>query len=331
MKPHYPRIALDVRARTFLESLDDSPQTRATYEYALKAFYSFRRSYKTAETDAAPTPLGMSAMDANVLGRFQTWLKARYSSRFTRQTYLAGATAFLEFAQDQDWLPKSFSLDRARYRKRKAARRRESYPIPKLPDGMERVIGYYETLALPTGDTVKEKLERLRILRGRALLQVLYATAGRVSAVGSLTRKGIQDGRRAEVEVIDKGDYEHFLFFTSDSQTAIQLYLQARGDTCEPLFIRHSKGYGRPLTRAMLWQIVNRAAKACGVHVHPHDFRHFRARQMLEQGAPLEAIQEILGHKDIGTTRRVYAHYSKPTIRNIFDKTTLKASTLTTA
>jgi site-specific recombinase XerD len=44
---------------------------------------------------------------------------------------------------------------------------------------------------------------------------------------------------------------------------------------------------------------------------------------MLEQGAPLEAIQEILGHSDIGTTRRVYAHYSKPSIRSIFERTTL--------
>lgn len=47
---------------------------------------------------------------------------------------------------------------------------------------------------------------------------------------------------------------------------------------------------------------------------------------MLEQGAPLEAIQEILGHSDIGTTRRVYAHYSKPSIRNIFERTTLSPS-----
>jgi len=68
---------------------------------------------------------------------------------------------------------------------------------------------------------------------------------------------------------------------------------------------------------------VSGAAKKLGMDVSPHDFRHFRARQMLEQGAPLEAIQEILGHSDIGTTRRVYAHYSKPSIRSIFERTTL--------
>jgi integrase/recombinase XerD len=73
----------------------------------------------------------------------------------------------------------------------------------------------------------------------------------------------------------------------------------------------------------MLWNTVKTAAHSLGMDVSPHDFRHYRARQMLEQGAPLEAIQEILGHSDIGTTRRVYAHYSKPAIRTIFERTTL--------
>jgi integrase/recombinase XerD len=73
----------------------------------------------------------------------------------------------------------------------------------------------------------------------------------------------------------------------------------------------------------MLWRTVKQAAKQLGIDVSPHDFRHYRASQMLQQGAPLEAIQEILGHSDISTTRRVYAHYSRPSIRAIFEKTTL--------
>jgi integrase len=73
----------------------------------------------------------------------------------------------------------------------------------------------------------------------------------------------------------------------------------------------------------MLKRTVREAAKKLGMDISPHDFRHYRASQMLEQGAPLEAIQEILGHSDISTTRRVYAHYSRPAIRAIFERTTL--------
>lgn len=329
MQRKYTRSSMDARAREFLETLVDSPQTRLTYTNALKAFYSFRRTYTKSAKDT-PTPLAMRAMDVNVLERFQQWLRRHFTSRFTRQTYLAGASAFLEYGIDQGWLSEDFSLARARYRNRKSARRRESYPIPKPPpdDEVRRVMRYYDDLALPEGDDAGERLERLRVLRGRAVMHTLYATAARVSESASLTRKAVQDGRRDEAEVVGKGDKERFLFLTPDAKTAIAAYVAARHDTYEPLFIRHSKGYGKPLSRAMLWQIVVGASKACGVHLHPHELRHFRARQMLSEGAPLEAIQEILGHSDIGTTRRVYAQFKKKDVRAIFDHTTISANDL---
>ena len=77
------------------------------------------------------------------------------------------------------------------------------------------------------------------------------------------------------------------------------------------------------MSKVSIWSTVKRAAKALGMEVTPHDFRHFRASRMLDEGAPLEAIQEIPGHADISATRRVYAHYSGPSIRDIFTRTTL--------
>ncbi len=154
-------------------------------------------------------------------------------------------------------------------------------------------------------------------------MHLLYCSAGRLAEVAALDRKSVADGRRKEAIVTGKGDKERFIFITPDARAAISAYVGERHDDYEPLFISHGRNYGSRLSRVSLWRTVKKAAKVLGIDVSPHDFRHYRASQMLQQGAPLEAIQEILGHSDISTTRRVYAHYNKPSIRAIFDKTTL--------
>lgn len=312
----YKPVAVDERAREYLDTIG-APRTRDTVENAIRAFYSFRRWH-------SPTPLAWRDMDFDVLVKFDQWLRRHNYNDFSRQTYLSCVTEFLRYAIDKGWLKENFPMERATYRKRKA-RERFSYPIPEPSPKLPLLIRYYDELPLPDGDDFKTRWTRLGILRARAIVHTLYASAGRVSEVAALTRKQIQDGRLREVLVKGKGKKQRFIFLTPEALEAIRVYLDARGDDYEPLFIRHNKGYGQPLTRSMLWKIVAQAADAVGIKAHPHDFRHFRARQMLEQGAPLEAIQEILGHKDIGTTRRVYAHYSKPSIRAIFDRTTISA------
>ena len=68
-----------------------------------------------------------------------------------------------------------------------------------------------------------------------------------------------------------------------------------------------------------LWSIVHDADEACGApDVHPHMFRHYRASRWLSDGMPLEMVQELLGHRDIGVTRKVYAHYMGSTVRDAF-------------
>lgn len=320
MTHRYQPVPLDPKARAFLDSISDAPRTVETYESALKAFSAFRlRGQRDASTNR-PTPLSLQRLDVNILAAFYKWMEKRGFARRTRNTYLAGAYAFLEYALDQDWLPAGFDLARAHYRQKKAAPKRISYPIPKIEPQLPQVVTYFDALPLPPPgpDT---RLERLRILRGRALLYALYSTAGRIGELASLSRKDVQDGRLEQVLVVGKGDKERFLTFVPEARAALAAYLAERGDACEPLFIRHHKGYGERLSRSMLWKIVVRAGAECGIKIHPHEFRHFRARQMLAQGAPLEAIQEILGHSDIGTTRKVYAHYDKKTVHNIFANT----------
>lgn len=339
------KFSLEGLIQTYLDQLAASPRTQRTYDVGLRAFLAFlgekskmpakrivvhekaqprRRASEGQANSKSSTSqvLAPNVIDTNVLEDFQSWLTSKPYSRFSQRTYMASVNAFLTYALAKDWLPEKFSLERARARL-KNVKRRSSYPIPRPDPALPRLIAFLDEMPLPEGDDPKTKRARLQVLRNRAFVHLLYSSAGRLSEVASLDRKDVADGRRKEAIVQGKGDKERFIFITPEARAAISSYVADRKDEYEPLFISHGRNYGARFTRTSLWRIISAAARKLGMDVSPHDFRHYRARQMLEQGAPLEAIQEILGHSDIGTTRRVYAHYSKPAIRTIFERTTL--------
>lgn len=320
---HANRALLSELIGDYVKHLSASPRTMRTYAVGLGAFQDFLSDQKPKRVDSrSPAPTTLGAIRSDSLLDFQTWLTKKGYSRFTQRTYLAAVVGFMGYAVSQEWFPPEFSLERARL-KLKQVTRRGSYPIPRPDPSLPKLVSYYDHLDLPEGDSERARRRRLQILRSRALVHLLYSSAGRLAEIAALDRKDVGDGRRRDAIVTGKGDKERFIFITTEARTAIASYVGARNDTFEPLFISHSRDYGRRLSHVSLWKTVTQAAKMLGMDVSPHDFRHFRARQMLEQGAPLEAIQEILGHSDISTTRRVYAHYSKPSIRAIFERTTL--------
>lgn len=316
MECKYKPVSLDPRAQEYLATIE-APRTRATNEFALKAFSAFRLR-------GNPTPLSLKAMSFDVIQNFDAWLRNAGYSDFSRKTYVACVTEFLRFALDKEWLAPTFSLERAVYRK-KRKQKRSSYPIPKPSARMREIITYYDTQPLPeiSGDSPlaleRSRIKRLCLLRARAVVHVMYSSAGRVSEIASLRRKQVQDGRAKEAVITGKGDKERFLYFTPEAQVAIQAYCVEREDEYEALFIAHGRNRGTALTRSMLWKIVSDAAAALGFKAHPHEFRHFRASELLNNGVRLEVIQEILGHEDISTTRKIYAHLDHETVREAFD------------
>lgn len=312
-----PSPTLTEACTAFLDGLRHTPNTHKTYATGLGCFVRFLEA--TTHVDGSFT---VDRLDDGVLAAFHTWLNDRGYSKFTVRAYVAALSALLSYLVSRDQLPPTFSMERAKAKLRQVTRR-TSYPIPVPDPELPRIIRYYDEMPLPLGHAPRDRLARLRILRSRAIVHTLYASAGRIAEIASLDRKHVADGRRSEAVITGKGDKQRFIFLTPEAQQAIAAYVTARQDTYQPLFISHGRNYGARLSTASIWSTVRQAAKALGLEVTPHDFRHFRASQMLEEGAPLEAIQEILGHADIGTTRRVYAHYSKPAIREIFARTSL--------
>jgi integrase/recombinase XerD len=110
--------------------------------------------------------------------------------------------------------------------------------------------------------------------------------------------------------VTGKGNRPRTLYIRDYARRAIQAYLIARSDSNPALFVAHSRNAKNArLSATSAHNVVKRAVKALGLHpsLSAHDFRHYRATQLLREGMPIEVVQEFLGHTDISTTRGIYA------------------------
>ncbi len=195
----------------------------------------------------------------------------------------------------------------------------------------EGVIAADPTSNLPSGQLLRqlpsvlsvEEVERLlaqpdtstaRGLRDKAMLELLYATGLRVSELVGLKRGDINLDLGV-VRCMGKGSKERIVPVGGPAIEATRSYLASRRDAAPCLFLGNK---GRPITRVAVWRIVQRRARGAGVRtaISPHTLRHSFATHMLEGGANLRAIQELLGHANIVTTQ-IYTHVSVDRLREI--------------
>ncbi|MDE0650244.1 MAG: tyrosine-type recombinase/integrase, partial [Gammaproteobacteria bacterium] len=133
--------------------------------------------------------------------------------------------------------------------------------------------------------------------------------------------------QHGETIITDKGDRQRVVFFDQDTLAHIRAYLQKRDDNYAPLFIRHPhqgepgpRGENLRISPQTVWMTVKRYASAAGVSASTHDFRHLKATTLLERGADLSQVQDLMGHASPETTKRIYAHYSVRHLRSAFDR-----------
>ena len=250
---------LSEQVADYLGHLFESPRTQHTYETGLHAFQEFLQAQANltrAEDPTAPTlALTLAAIDTNVLQDFQAWLGQKEIFSFFAQDVFGERRRVLNYALSKDWLPVTFSLERARA-KLKQVTRRGAYPIPRPDPALPQLIRYYDEVEVPEGDDEKVRRKRLQTLRSRAFVHLLYSSAGRLAEVAALNRKDVGDGRRKEAIVTGKGDKERFIFITADARAAIAAYISQRKDAYEPLFISHGRDYGKRLSHVSLWTTI---------------------------------------------------------------------------
>ena len=191
--------------------------------------------------------------------------------------------------------------------------------LPRMPRLLPETLSQPETerlLAAPAPDALLD----------RALLELLYAAGLRISEALRLDLEDLSlDG--AFVRVIGKGDRERLVPVGEVALDAIRAWLDGpRGALVDAHHVAPVRGgpvflgrNGRRLARQQAWAIVKRAAAAAGLgaRVSPHTLRHSFATHLLEGGADLRIVQELLGHASISTTQ-LYTHVTGERIREVY-------------
>ena len=324
-----PTIAAAMRR--FTQTREGSQRTASTYAQCLGVFTRFLADDYGLDAQTAGTDALTSAMPAE----FDSWLarrRARHGAPYrplTARLYTAAVRSWLLELALLDAAPAVDIPRMADLLKKRLPR--EVYPYVDPSPLIPTIAAYYSRLPAPAGAQA-----HLVWSRNHAVLQTLYSTAMRVSECTSLRRGQVASGAD-ECNITGKGGATRRVYFTAEARDAIARYLAARNDSNPYLFISHGRGAARtsgaeagprghpgagrprPVTPTRLWGIVHEAALACGApDVHPHVFRHYRASHWLTRGMPLELVQELLGHRDIGVTRKVYAHYLGSAVKDAF-------------
>ncbi|MBM7571811.1 tyrosine recombinase XerC [Aquibacillus albus] len=160
--------------------------------------------------------------------------------------------------------------------------------------------------------------------RNQAILEILYATGIRVSECVGLTLNDV-DFDLNTLLVLGKGRKERYVPFGSYARTALKLYVddgrnellqKAKANNTKALFLNAK---GNQLTTKGVRLVLDKIVKAAAltIDIHPHKLRHTFATHMLNEGADLRVVQELLGHEHLSSTQ-VYTHVTKDRLRNVY-------------
>ena len=196
---------------------------------------------------------------------------------------------------------------------------------PKAPKRLPKAISIQQIEILlkaagPEPDDVAGAGDIIRV-RDRAILELLYATGARVSEIVNMDLDDLIDPEI--VRLFGKGSKERVVPVGKYAQAAVAAYLVRVRPTLATL----SRGTpalflnqrGSRLSRQSIWQIISNAAQAAklGVEVSPHTFRHSFATHLLEGGADVRVVQELLGHASV-TTTQIYTLVTVDALREIY-------------
>jgi integrase/recombinase XerD len=188
---------------------------------------------------------------------------------------------------------------------------------PKMMHQLPTVIRPEEMEALLSAPDVED----VHGLRDQAMMEVMYASGLRVSELIQLKKVDLNI-HKATLRVFGKGQKTRIVPIGEYAIAQIDAYLTRRSllDPKEKSPFLFINRYGKPLSRQFFFKRIKTYAKQVGIHtsISPHTLRHSFATHLLEQGASLRAVQEMLGHTHLSTTQ-IYTHVSEKRILSAFD------------
>jgi integrase/recombinase XerD len=217
---------------------------------------------------------------------------------------MAGLRAFCRYLKQEEVLPVDPLLD---------------LQTPRLPERLPHFLSLDEVDHLLR----QPRLETPRGRRDAAMLEALYATGLRVSELVSLPMSALHLAE-GWIKVRGKGGKERLIPLGEQAVACIQAYLVGareelmRGRRTTQVFVN---GRGEGMTRQGFWKLLRRYARQAGITkpMSPHTLRHSFATHLLEQGADLRSVQQMLGHSDISTTQ-IYTHVLEARLRSAYQR-----------
>lgn len=187
---------------------------------------------------------------------------------------------------------------------------------PKLWKKIPETLSANEVDALLSQPDIRKR----QGIRDRAILETLYATGMRVSEVSTLRTDNVNLDV-GFLRCVGKGNKERIIPLGKKAISSISRYLkdirphQLKGEMSDFLFLSR---FGKKISRQSLWKIIKKYAKEARIKkpIRPHILRHSFATHLLERGADLRSVQEMLGHANISTTQ-IYTHISKERLKAI--------------
>lgn len=228
-------------------------------------------------------------------------LAEREVSDSTAKRFMVAIRMFLRYARLMDWIEDDYST---------------MLDSPKIWQKLPIVCNPQQVLALLQAPQPDDPY----MLRDRAMLELLYASGLRASELADL-KCGDLNLDIGYLRCIGKGRRERVVPIGQAAIKAVRLYLQelrptlAKPDSGEALLLSRT---GRPLSRIDVWRLVKRYAARAGMprNLTSHTLRHCFATHLLNGGADLRSVQEMLGHVDISTTQ-IYTHVDSERLRSI--------------
>ncbi len=293
---------LEESIANFLRSFQERSMSAATiraYGIDLRLFASFIKRQPVSN---------ISDIDRNTIRAYLAWLKNMNLKVNSYLRKMASLRSFFKYLVRMDHLHENPTLTLARPRK--------EAKIPKFltAEEVEKVIV-----------AICQVKDPLAAARNRAWIELLYSCGIRVSEAAGLSVGDI-DFWNKTISVIGKGNKERVVPIGSPAVRAVRDYLKMRGEDIldkaaqkQPVFTNLRSGT-RLTTRAM-HLIIEEAARKAGINrkIGPHVIRHSFATHLLDAGADLRSVQELLGHKNLSTTQ-IYAHVTTERMKKTYEK-----------
>jgi site-specific recombinase XerD len=279
-----------------------SPHTRRAYTHDVAVFVAW------CERGGCPDP---AALDHRVLRRYLAYLQTRGLARPTIARNAAAVRAYVRFLRRRAVLSRDVAVDLRTPKGRKKLPR-----VPRRSDAAALLASASASAGVPSEGTVPAVARR-----DLAVLELLYGAGLRVSECCGLD-VGAVNLRRRTVTVLGKGAKVRRLPLGDPAADAVDAYVRhGRASlVVEPTDALFVNLRGRRLTPRDARRILERFPLPDGRTLHPHALRHAFATHLLEGGADLRAVQELLGHADVGTTQ-VYTHVTRDRLRTVYEQT----------